>query len=139
MVSYQPLLYSFLVSGVYLLIISAIAAVIERRANLLRPLPEEQVEPIGVGWFVVNFIMELLFYVVIPAFAYSFFYLVLPISGVRAGMAVALVAFTLGAVPLVMSLSVRVRLPMPYLLFLLLAYIIKIGGSLVLIGLLYSL
>ncbi len=139
MVSYQPLLYSFLVSGVYLLIISTIAAVIERRANLLRPLPDEQVEPISVGWFVVNFIMELLFYVVIPAFAYSFFYLVLPVSGVRAGMAVALVAFTLGAVPLVMSLSVRVRLPMPYLLFLLLAYIIKIGGSLVLIGLLYSL
>ena len=139
MVSYELMLYCFLASGLYLLVVSTIMALIERKAGLLRSLPEGLIEKVSMGWFTVNFVMELLFYVVIPTFAYSFFYLVLPVSGIRAGMAAALVAFTLGAVPLIMSLSVRVKLPMPYLLFLLLSYIVKISGSLVLIGLLYSL
>ena len=83
--------------------------------------------------------MEFLFFVTIPTVSYSFFYLIVPFSGIKAGMAATLFAFTLGAVPLVMSLSVRLKLPMQYLLFLLLSYLVKLGGSLAIIAYLYTL
>jgi hypothetical protein len=71
--------------------------------------------------------------------AYSFFYFLIPLSGVRAGMAAALMAFGLGAVPTVMSISLRLRLPAPYLLYILLSVLIKLAGSLTIIAYLYSL
>ena len=54
-------------------------------------------------------------------------------------MASALYVFTLGAAPVLMGLSVRVKMPMSFLLFLLLAYLVKVGGTLAIIGYLYSL
>jgi len=76
---------------------------------------------------------------VIPTLGYSFFYLIIPMAGVRGGLAVALIAFSLGVVPILMILSLRIRLPMLYLLFLMLTQIIKLGGALAIIGYLYSL
>ena len=82
--------------------------------------------------------MEGLFIVVIPAIGYNFFYLVVPLSGIRAGMAAALFAFILGSSPALMGLSLRIKLPMPFLLFTLLSLLIKLGGALAIIGYLYS-
>ena len=87
----------------------------------------------------MNFVMELLFYVVIPTIVYGFFYVVIPLSGIKAGLAAALLAFLLGATPLMMGLSVKVKLPMPYVLYNLLCHFIKLGGSMAVIGYLYSL
>jgi len=126
-------------SGVYVLIVSLLLHFVERRAGFARDVPPDMIEHTGAAWFVVNFIMELLFYTIIPTIAYAFFYLVIPLSGIKAGLAAALVAFTLGGVPIMMTFSVRVKLPMPYMLFMLLSYLIKIAGSLAVIGYLYSL
>jgi hypothetical protein len=97
------------------------------------------VEKITVGWWILLLLMEFLFYVTIPTVSYSFFYLVVPFSGIRAGLAATLFAFVLGAVPIAMGLSVRVKLPMPYLMFMLLGYLLKLGGALAIIGYLYTL
>ncbi|MCK4301521.1 MAG: hypothetical protein KAW91_02045, partial [candidate division Zixibacteria bacterium] len=86
-----------------------------------------------------NFAMEFLFFVGIPTFAYNFFQVILPLSGVRPGLAVALAAFTLGAVPVVMGLSARIKLPMLYVLYFLFGLLLKLSGALVIIGYLYSL
>lgn len=137
--SYKLLVYCLVGSGFYLLITSGILWFLEIKIKFWRGMPEELLEDTGGAWFVINYIMEMLFYVIIPTIAYAFFYLVIPLGGVRAGIAVALIAFTLGAVPILMSLSVRVKLPMSYLLFMLLAYMIKLGGSLAIIGYLYAL
>src|SRR5690606_11622569 len=102
-------------------------------------VPEALVEPFGWIWFIMNYMMESLFLVAIPTLAFAFFYFILPLTGLRAGMAAALFAFTLGAAPVLMGLSVRVKLPMPLLLFLLLSYLVKIGGTLSIIAYLYSL
>jgi len=80
-----------------------------------------------------------MFFVVIPSLAYSFFYVVLPFSGVRAGMAAALFAFLLGATPALMGLSVRVKLPMPFLFFLLFSTLVKVAGCMSIIAWLYAL
>ncbi|MDX9857955.1 MAG: hypothetical protein RBT76_09205 [candidate division Zixibacteria bacterium] len=139
MLSYELLLYAMAAGGGYLFVVSVILELIERRLALARTLPAELVESEGWVWWGINFVMEVLFYVGIPLLAYAFFYFALPFSGLRAGLAGALYAFTIGAAPIILGLSVRVRLPMPFLLYQLLAYLIKIAGTLTIIAWLYSL
>lgn len=139
MLSYSLLLYCILGGGLYLLVLSLLLDVIERKLQLTRGIPGEMLEADGLIWSLLNFFMEVLFYVVIPAIAYSFFYAILPVSGVRAGMASALFAFVLGAAPAIMRMSVRVKLPMPYLLYVMLSHLLKLAGTLSIIGWLYAL
>ncbi|UCG62459.1 MAG: hypothetical protein JSV52_04015 [Candidatus Zixiibacteriota bacterium] len=139
MISMSQMVYCLVIAGAYLLLMSLILEFLSRRLKLLGNFPPQLVEVTGVGWFVTFFIMEVLFFVVIPTVSYSFFYLIVPFSGVKAGLAATLFAFTLGAVPIVMGLSVRLRLPMQYLLFSLLGYLFKLGGAMVIIGYSYTL
>lgn len=97
------------------------------------------IETESSAWSLLAFLSELIFYVVIPSIGFGVFYAILPFSGVRAGLAGTLFAFVLGAVPVFMRLSMRLRLPMPYILFQLLGHAVKLGGTLGLIGYLYSL
>ncbi|MFZ5981586.1 MAG: hypothetical protein ACOYVF_13240 [Candidatus Zixiibacteriota bacterium] len=139
MISYNLMFYCFAVSGLYLLVVSALLSLVEVKLRLAKGFPEELLEQSNVGWFMMNFIMEMLFYVIIPTIIYGFFYVVIPLSGVKAGLAAALLAFLLGATPLLMGLSVKVKLPMPFVLYNLLGHFIKLAGSMALIGYLYSL
>ena len=139
MISYKLMIYCFAVSGVYLLMVSFILNLVESKLKLSRGLPQELVEESNLVWFIMNFVMEFLFYVVIPTIIFSFFYMVIPLSGVKAGLAAALLAFLLGATPVLMGLSVKIKLPMPLLLFGLLSHLLKLGGTMALIGYLYSL
>ena len=138
MISYNLMFYCFAVSGVYLLVVSIVLGLVEVSLKLNRGLPKEMVEDSNLGWFIMNFVMEFLFYVVIPTLIFSFFYVVIPLSGIRAGLAAAVLAFLLGSTPVLMGLSVKIKLPMPLVLFGLLSHLIKLGGSMALIGYLYS-
>ena len=139
MVSTTLLVYCLLAGAGYLFLVSLLLEGLGRKLKLEAGIPGELAEPFGWPWFLMNFTMEGLFYVAIPTLAFAFFYFILPLTGIRAGMAAALFAFTLGAAPILMGLSVRVKLPMPFLLFLLLSYLVKIGGTLSIIAYLYSL
>lgn len=132
------LMYSMLLSGGFLLVATVLFHLVESWLKLRKALPAALVEPVTIAWVLTNFIAEAVFYVVIPTLAYAFFYFILPFSGARAGVAATLFAFTLGAVPLLMSISLRMRLPMPYLLFLLLTHLIKLAGCLTIIGVYYA-
>jgi hypothetical protein len=139
MFSQKLVLYCIVCAGAYLLLISAALGYVQKKLGLTRGIPPEMMEDSGLGWSAIHFLMEMLFFVAIPTFAYSFFYLIIPLWGIKAGMAATLYAFTLGAAPALMGLSVRIRLPMPYILFSLLALLLKLGGSLTIIGYLFSL
>ena len=139
MISLELMLYCLVAGGVYLLFLSFLLEMIGRGLKISRGIPAELLESPGWTWFVINYIMELLFFVFIPTMAYSFLYLILPLSGVRAGMAGALFAFTLGVVPALMGLAVRFKLSMPYLLYFLLGLLLKLAGAMTIIGYLYSL
>ena len=139
MISTELLVYCLISSGLFLLAVSGLLFFVERKLRLGETIPESMREESGMGWFVTNFVMEFLFFVAIPSVSFSFLYMILPLTGIRAGMAVALIAFTLGAMPLLMGLTVRIKLPMQFILFTLLGYLIKIGGCLIIIGYLYSL
>ncbi|MBN1213280.1 MAG: hypothetical protein JXA92_11965 [candidate division Zixibacteria bacterium] len=138
MISYKLMFYCFAVSGIYLLVVSIVLSLVEVSLKLNRGLPKELVEESNLAWFIMNFVMEFLFFVVIPTIIFSFFYVVVPLSGVKAGLAAAVLAFLLGAVPVLMGLSVKIKLPMPLVLFGLLSHLIKLGGAMALIGYLYS-
>lgn len=139
MISTPLILWCILLSGIYLLVVSFVGEFIARLLKLDQEMPRQLMEETGLGFYSMNFVMETLFFVVIPTVGYSFFYLILPLSGVRIGMAAALLAFTLGAMPITVGLSVRLKLSMPWLLFQLFMLLVKLGGSLTIIGYLYSL
>jgi len=139
MIDMKLSLYCLVLGGTYLLIFTLLHEWLGRRLNLTRNIPPNLLEESGPGLFVVNFIMEALFFVAIPTLGYSFFSIVLPLSGIRPAMAVTLVAFTLGAVPALMGLSMRMWLPMPFLLYHLLGLLLKLGGCIAVVGYLYTL
>ncbi|MCK4573827.1 MAG: hypothetical protein KAU36_05620 [candidate division Zixibacteria bacterium] len=137
-VSAKLLLWCLLASGLWLLASSLLIEFLGKRFGFYRGIPKEVAEDSGPAWFLLHYIIEFIFLVVLPTLGYSFFYVVLPFYTIKAGMAAALFAFTLGAAPVMIGLSVRVKLPMPYLLYLLLGYLVKLTGSLVIIAYLYT-
>lgn len=139
MIQTKLLFYCFAAGGLGLFIISLVMEFLSHKLKLLNGIPEEMLEKNSPAWFTLNYLMEFLFYVVIPSVGYSFLFIMLPFEGIRVGIAAALFALVLGAMPLVMILSVRVKLPMSYLTFLLLTYFIKLVTSLLIIGYMYSL
>ncbi|MEE8575715.1 MAG: hypothetical protein V3T31_00535 [candidate division Zixibacteria bacterium] len=135
-----PLMLSCLGAGfIYLAAVSFVLELIERKMKLTASLPKEALEEVSWVWFGMNLVLETLFFVAIPAIGYSFLYFSLPFTGIRGGLAVALFALVVGAAPTLMSLSVKIKLPQPFIFFTLLSYLIKIGGTLSIIAFLYSL
>ncbi|UCC43611.1 MAG: hypothetical protein JSU65_10790 [Candidatus Zixiibacteriota bacterium] len=139
MLSSRLLVYCVLASGLYLLIISVLLRYVGHRLRVTEGIKPELLESTGLTWSFIHFLIEAVFFVSIPTITYGFFYLLIPLSGAKAGLAAALFAFTLGAAPVLMGLSVRVKLPMPFLLFTLLSHLLKLAGCMAIIGYLYSL
>jgi hypothetical protein len=138
-ISTNLLIWCLAVGAGYLLLVSAGLDFAEKKLRVTQGIPSVMLESGGVTFFVMNFIMEALFYVVIPSIVYGFFYTILPLTSVRAGLAAALFAFVLGAAPLGVRLSVRLKLPTQFVLFLLVSHLLKLGGALAIIAYLYSL
>ena len=139
MFSFELLAWCVVIGGVYLALITVVLELVGKMLKVSRGIPPTLMETTGASWHIMNFVMEFLFFVVIPALGYSMFYIILPLSGIRPGLAAALLAFTLGALPALLGLSVRIKLPMAYLLWYLFSLLVKIGGTLGLIGYLYTL
>ena len=139
MISTELLLYCIGAAGAYLLVISLVWEYAGMKMQIHRGVPVEVLEPTDKAWFMMNFVMELLLYVVIPTLVYSYFYIMLPLSGIRTGVAGALFAFTLGAVPAIVGLMTRIRLPALLFSYLLFGVLLKLAGCLVIIGYLYQL
>lgn len=132
-------MYCLIAGGLYLAVVTVILEAAAKALKVSRDVPPSIFEPPTSTWQILNFIMEFLFFVMVPTFGYALFFVVLPLSGVRTGLATALCVFTLGAVPAVVGLSVRLRLPTLYLLYFLFGLLVKLAGSLALIGYLYTL
>lgn len=138
MISRTLLTYCLALAGTYLLIISILLDLLGRKLRVNEGIPQQMLESSGVSWSMMQFLIELLFYVVIPSLIFGFFYFVMPFSGIRAGLGAALFAFTIGSTPSVMVMTVRIKLPMPFVLYHLLAHLLKLGGCMGIIGYLYS-
>jgi len=139
MIPTSLLVYCLVAGGLYLIVITAVIEFLGGKLKVTRGMPPGILEATGFGWHLLNYIMDLLLFVAVPTFAHALFYLVLPLEGMRTGLAAAVFAFTLGAVPAVVGFTVRTRLPVLFFLYYLFGVLLKLGGALAIIGYLYSL
>jgi len=117
--SFKLLMFCSICGGVYLVIVDLIWSRFESLIPTFRNFPKELVEPKNFGWFTS-----------MPAVVYDRFYTVMPFSGIRGGVAIALFLFMFGMVPLAILLMFRIRIPAVYM---------RVVGALAIIGYLYSL
>jgi len=138
-VSFKLLGFCFIIGAVYILIIDFIWNKLENHVPTLRGFPKELIEEKNAAWFVSSFIVEFIFFVLLPAVVYGWFYTVLPFSGVRGGIAVGLYLFLFGYIPLAVIVMFRIKIPAVYFLYQLLGMFIRVLGAMTIIGYLYSL
>jgi hypothetical protein len=125
MISFRLLLAALFWSGLALLIIELIWHFLEKKLALLKNVPSEMLEETGIGLFVSRYIMQLAFLVAVPSVIYSWFYVMVPFYGLRAGVGMAVFIFILGIVPFSVSVLIRIKLPLAFTLFHMAGYLIK--------------
>ena len=136
------LFYCFAAGALYLLLIELALGKLEKflgGVGLWENYPAELMRANGPGARAWSLLTEFVLFTLVPTLTYAWFYLLLPFEGVRSGVAVGLWAMALGAVPLAILLGTRLRLPYPALAFIVLGQLIKLCGSLAIIGFLFSL
>lgn len=138
-IDFRLLLYCLLSGAAYLLIVDYLWSRLERVVPTFKDFPEDLVERKSLSWFFSSFIVEFIFFVLMPTVVYGWFYSVIPFSGARGGIAGALYLFFFGMIPLAMLILFRVRIPAVYILFKLVGLFFKVVGVGAIIGYLYSL
>ncbi len=89
--------------------------------------------------FINRFIMQWLIFAALPMGLYSWLYLLLPLEGPRAGIAIALWTIVVGALPFAVLISDSHKVPFVALAFLMFSQVIRLLGVLAIIGVLFSL
>jgi len=138
-VDFGLILYCIVAGGLYILLVGLLWSFLERIVPTFTDFPQELVEKKTFSWYFSNFIVEFIFFVLMPSVIYGWFYSVLPISGVRGGVAVGLYLFFFGMIPLSMLILFRVRVPAVYILYQLAGLFFKVVGAAAIIGYLYNL
>jgi len=137
--SFKLMTFCIVCGTVYIAIIDLIWTRLESVVPTFKNFPAELIEKKNLNWFVSCLIIEFIFFVLMPTVVYDRFYAVMPFSGIRGGISIALFLFMFGMVPLAILLLFRIRIPAVYMLYKLLGLLIKVVGSLAIIGYLYSL
>ena len=138
-VSFKLLTWCLVAGSAYLLIVDFIWYKLENKIPMFGGFPEDLLESRGVSWFISTFIIEFVFFVLLPAVVYGWFYTVIPFYGIRGGVAAALFVYILGMIPLAMFMLFRIKLPVMYILYLMLGLLIKLVGVMAIISYLYVL
>jgi hypothetical protein len=126
MISIRLVLAALLWAGLALFLFELCWYFLEKKLALLKNLPQQILEETGFSYFVSRFVMQLAFIVVVPTVVYSWFYVLVPFYGIRAGIAMAVFLFILGIVPFSMTVLMRVKLPLAFMLFQMAGYLLKI-------------
>lgn len=126
MINQRLLLAALLWAGLALFVFELIWYFIEKKLGLLKNVPQQVLEETGLGFFISKYIMQLAFLVVVPAVAYSWFYVLVPFYGIRAGVGMAVFVFVLGIVPFAVTVLMRIKLPLSFMLFQMAGHLLKI-------------
>ena len=137
-INFNLMLYSMIFGGIFLIIVDFLWAKLENFIPTLETFPSNLVEKKNFAWYFSCFLVELIFFVLVPAFIYDAFYTVLPFSGIRSGVSVGLYVFVFGMIPFAILLLFRLKIPAVYILYQLLGLLVKVVGAMAIIGYLYS-
>lgn len=127
--------------AVYLILINWALLWLERvftKMGMWGEYPSDLLRPQGKFGSLSDLVFQISVFVVFPAMFYNFMYLLLPFEGIRTGLVVALLPTALGALPMAVMISARTKLPSSALAFFLLGHLIRIAGTLSIIGYLFS-
>jgi hypothetical protein len=138
-ISFELLIWCLLSGAVYLLIVDFLWYRLEKFIPTLIGFPTALLEERGPGWFVSSFIIEFIFFVLLPSVVYGWFYTLIPFSGLRGGIMVGLYLLLFGMMPMALLILFRIKIPVVFMLYQLLGYLIKVIGAMAIIGYLYSL
>jgi len=142
-VIYPKLLFAALISCAFYLSIIQIALNALERKLIQKGLWSGEIKDLEESpprvMSMTQLIVDIAFYAATPLMVYGVLYLMIPFEGVRAGIGIALGCVAISAAPLLMTISLRTKFPVPALFFLALSQLVKLGGSLTLIGFLYTL
>ena len=138
-VSFELLAYCLVIGAVYLIIADLILGWIEKRLPGMERLPKELLEIKNSGWYVSAFIIEFIFFVLVPSIAYGLFYTIIPFSGIRGGIACAMFLALCGILPTMILLIFRIRIPAVFMLYQIFGILVRVMGALAIIGYLYAL
>jgi len=139
MISFKLMMYCLVLGAGYLLVFDLIWSRLEKYIPTLQGFPENLVESKTAAWFISCFIIEFVFFVLMPTVIYDWFYTVLPFYGVRGGLAMALYLFVFGMIPFAVLLLFRIRIPAVFVLYQSAGLLIRIVGCMAIIAYLYSL
>ncbi|MFQ5608095.1 MAG: hypothetical protein ACE5GA_09120 [Candidatus Zixiibacteriota bacterium] len=134
--------YCLVAGAIYLLLIDLVLTRVERilaHLGLWEKYPAELTRAFSGSSRLWNLATQFFLYALLPTLAYSWFYLLLPFEGPRSGIAIGLWTVALGAAPMAIYLGSRLRLPLPALVFFTFGHLVKLCGSLAIIGFLFSL
>lgn len=141
-ISLELIGYCLLAVAAYLAVLGFLLSKVEKwleAAGLWRDYPETVFFQRSLAMIIWDFITEFFMFALLPTLIYTWMWLILPLEGPRAGVAIGLWSVTIGSVPLAMAISSRLRLPAAALVFLTLSHLLKLGGALGIIGYLFSL
>ena len=124
----------FILTVVYgtipLVIVSVVQAIIESSLKLHEHIPEDSRVGKGLELYLLQFISDLFFFVILPALVYYWVYPVMPFSGYKSGVAVGIAAYMLGSLPYATSLGLRLKLPTPLIVSTLFFNLLKLTAAL---------
>jgi len=126
-------IYTILLGAVPLALITLIQYALERIIRLSREVPESQSEKSRPMLYILQFISDLIFFVIIPSAVYYWIYPILPFAGFRSGIALGVAAYILGSLPYAINLSLRIKIPATIILFTLFFNLLKVCGALAVI------
>ena len=80
MISNELIVYCLVLGGAALLVVTIAHEWLGKVLKLSRDMPSGLIEPTSPAWYLLNFVMEYLFLVAVPTFAYSIFVVALPLA-----------------------------------------------------------
>lgn len=126
MISIWLLLACLFWAGLALLVFELLWYPLEKAVARLSGLSAGILEETGLSFFISKYITQFAFLVVLPSVVYSWLYILVPFSGIRAGIGMALFLFVMGVIPFTASLLIRLRISLAYILFNMAGFLIKL-------------
>jgi hypothetical protein len=112
-----------------LLAVTLLQVIVEKLLKISSHIKEKKENEIGFILYFMQFLSDLLFFVVIPSLVYYWIYPIMPFVGYKAGVAVALGAYILGSLPYATNLSLRVKIPAIVIVSTLFFNLLKLAGA----------
>jgi len=104
------IIYTIALGTAPLIAINIIQLIVEKLIKINAEIKDEASVRYS-GIFVVQFLLDVLFFVVIPTLVYFWLYPVFPFVGFKTGVAIGLTAYVLGSLPYAVQLSMRIKIP----------------------------